>query len=73
MLLGGCGNGFVEGGEACDDGNKINGDGCSAGCTIETGWTCTFSDPIYLGFSSCTETKDGIWRGDLACDMVSTT
>lgn len=30
-----CGNGIVEGCEQCDDGNTINGDGCSATCQIE--------------------------------------
>ena len=30
-----CGNGVVEGVEACDDGNTIDGDGCSRSCTIE--------------------------------------
>lgn len=30
-----CGNGILEGGEQCDDGNAISGDGCSAGCRIE--------------------------------------
>jgi len=30
-----CGNGVVESGEECDDGNTTNGDGCSANCTIE--------------------------------------
>jgi cysteine-rich repeat protein len=30
-----CGNGVVEGVEACDDGNSIDGDGCSRSCTIE--------------------------------------
>ncbi len=28
----GCGNGLVEGDEACDDGNQLAGDGCSRGC-----------------------------------------
>ena len=28
----GCGNGIVEGDEACDDGNQVSGDGCSRGC-----------------------------------------
>ena len=27
-----CGNGAVEGAEACDDGNTVGGDGCSADC-----------------------------------------
>jgi len=30
-----CGNAKKEGSEACDDGNKANGDGCSSTCTIE--------------------------------------
>ena len=31
-----CGNGAIEQGETCDDGNLINGDGCSSTCQIET-------------------------------------
>jgi cysteine-rich repeat protein len=31
-----CGNGKLEAGEQCDDGNTKNGDGCSASCMIET-------------------------------------
>jgi cysteine-rich repeat protein len=30
-----CGNGLLETGEECDDGNVTNGDGCSAQCKIE--------------------------------------
>lgn len=30
----GCGNGILEPGEACDDGNLLNGDGCDAVCQI---------------------------------------
>jgi len=30
-----CGNGKVEAGEACDDGNKVDGDGCHSDCTVE--------------------------------------
>jgi cysteine-rich repeat protein len=37
-----CGDGFVDEGEQCDDGNMIDGDGCSAACTIEmAGEGCT--------------------------------
>jgi cysteine-rich repeat protein len=40
-----CGNGILEGSEECDDGNTINGDGCSALCRDECGYrrTCTAS------------------------------
>jgi len=30
-----CGNGVIETGEMCDDGNTLGGDGCSATCQIE--------------------------------------
>lgn len=39
MCLGGvcdlCGNGVINGGEDCDDGNNLDGDGCSATCSHE--------------------------------------
>ncbi|HVY30201.1 MAG TPA: DUF4215 domain-containing protein [Polyangiaceae bacterium] len=35
-----CGNGKKENGEACDDGDKDPNDGCSATCTVETGYEC---------------------------------
>jgi cysteine-rich repeat protein len=31
-----CGDGFVDPGEFCDDGNLVDGDGCSAVCTLES-------------------------------------
>ncbi len=37
----GCGNGALEVGEGCDDGNNMNGDGCTAACEIEDGNPCT--------------------------------
>jgi hypothetical protein len=30
-----CGNGILEGTEQCDDGNKLNDDGCSSECKLE--------------------------------------
>ena len=35
-----CGNGSIEGGEPCDDGNTNAGDGCNANCAIEAGYSC---------------------------------
>jgi cysteine-rich repeat protein len=36
-----CGNGILNPGEQCDDGNTFDGDGCSSQCTIESCFTCT--------------------------------
>lgn len=38
-----CGDGLLDLGEMCDDGNMGDGDGCSSSCEIESGWVC--SDP----------------------------
>ena len=35
-----CGNGVVTNQEACDDGNILSNDGCSANCEIERGFQC---------------------------------
>lgn len=53
-----CGNGAVEGAEECDDGNNRDGDGCSASCRVEAGWTCSVTGP-----SSCTKGGSGGTRG----------
>jgi MYXO-CTERM domain-containing protein len=37
----GCGSGFVEESEACDDGNTVDGDGCSSICETEPPPTTT--------------------------------
>ncbi|MET0341771.1 MAG: DUF4215 domain-containing protein [Polyangiales bacterium] len=36
-----CGDGILGGVEACDDGNVLDGDGCSAACAREPGFDCT--------------------------------
>src|SRR5439155_18539993 len=36
-----CADGVVQAEEGCDDGNAAAGDGCSASCHVEVGWTCT--------------------------------
>lgn len=49
-----CGDGIVEPGETCDDGNTRDGDGCSATCTVEAGWTCGVDSPSF-----CERDRDG--------------
>ncbi len=35
--------------EGCDDGNQVSGDGCSASCQVEEGWSCyPSSDSCHL-------------------------
>ena len=40
-----CGDGLKRNQEQCDDGNTVNGDGCSSTCQIETAWSCN-NDPV---------------------------
>jgi cysteine-rich repeat protein len=56
-----CGNGQLDGAEACDDGNRIGGDGCSATCTVESCFTCSGG-----GAGSCSALPDS--DGDGVCD-----
>lgn len=44
-----CGNGRPDLNEECDDGNVVDGDGCSSICTIET-WSCG-------AWSACSNSK----------------
>jgi len=45
----GCGNGALDAGEGCDDGNNMNGDGCTAACEIEDGNPCTTNEECSSG------------------------
>jgi len=47
-----CGNGMVEAGEQCDDGNTINGDGCSSTCTSEAATGCCFGIGVCVNGAS---------------------
>jgi cysteine-rich repeat protein len=61
-----CGDGAVDPGEDCDDGDLTGGDGCGATCGVEAGWTCT-GEP-----SACTmmagSCGDGAISAGEACD-----
>jgi cysteine-rich repeat protein len=43
-----CGDGQLDVGEMCDDGNVISDDGCSSQCQYARGWSCP--EPGELGF-----------------------
>ena len=64
-----CGNGTLEQGEACDDGNTASGDGCSSDCTqVEVGYTCPTAGQACV--ATC---GDGIKTGTEGCDDGNTT
>src|SRR5262249_35586818 len=46
-----CGNAVLDPGEECDDGNLVNGDGCSSRCAIEP------CNPICDDFIPCTDDR----------------
>ena len=61
-----CGDGLRAGLEWCDDGNTVDGDGCSATCHVEQGWSCTISLCSKTRcFSTC---GDGVAVGTEECD-----
>ena len=38
---GACGDGVIDSGEDCDDGNTAPGDGCSGACAVDNGYSCS--------------------------------
>lgn len=65
-----CGNGVLEGGETCDDGNVLPGDGCDATCKLETpiANTCAAAAAIAL-----TEGTAGVFTGNVAYGTTALT
>ena len=58
-----CGDGIVQTGETCDDGNNIDGDGCSAACAIEPNFKC----PVNPG-GACEDANDLCGNGTVDKD-----
>ncbi len=57
-----CGNAVVDGGETCDDGNLISGDGCSATCGIEAGASCFPTSMLVNGDVEQPKVPNGSWN-----------
>jgi cysteine-rich repeat protein len=58
----GCGNGFVDPGESCDDGNTVDGDGCPSTCVIQD---CTVDTGTHQGISLQLTAPAGVTVGAL--------
>lgn len=69
-----CGNGIREW-ESCDDGNVLDGDGCSASCEVELGFNCDDGacTAVVCGDrkTQCAPTLDGSWNCE-SCDDGNT-
>lgn len=65
-----CGNNVQEVGEACDDGNMMSGDGCSAMCTVEmpTGNGSSCANPIVVSMGLGGQSTAGTTAGGGAHD-----
>lgn len=62
----GCGNGVLDPGELCDDGNSRSGDGCSASCrVVEPDFSCEKPGSPCVYQVKC---GDGVLGGDEQCD-----
>jgi cysteine-rich repeat protein len=62
-----CGDGALAASEECEDGNSDSGDGCTADCRVETGWSCDGTDAY--GQTVCkSRCGDGLLAGNEGCD-----
>ncbi|MES1183489.1 MAG: DUF4215 domain-containing protein [Myxococcales bacterium] len=65
-----CGNGDLEPGEFCDDGNTDDDDGCSGDCTtLDPDYDCSAVGETCTKVVIC---GDGVLQGDEACDDGNT-
>lgn len=62
-----CGDGTLDLGEACDDGDVLPNDGCNSTCQVESGWTCV-SEPSVCTANPPPSCGDGILDAGETCD-----
>ncbi len=59
-----CGDGLLDPGEVCDDGNKISGDGCDSSCQVEQCYSCDAAEPTV-----CTPLTGAACDDGLSCTV----
>ena len=69
-----CGDGIIDDGEECDDGNLENEDGCSPDCLNETSWACETTFESTPNTYDCRRVicNDGIIDGEEECEDGNT-
>ncbi|WP_395827963.1 DUF4215 domain-containing protein [Archangium violaceum] len=66
-----CGDGLIQTGEACDDGNTVGGDGCTETChQVEPGWVCEVPGTACVREATC---GNGELESPETCDDGNTT
>lgn len=75
-----CGDGILQAGEACDDGNTTPGDGCSTYCTLEKdqekrGACCMQEQQMYTcaitpSEAACKKNPENTFYPGLSCDQI---
>ncbi len=58
--------------EGCDDGDTSSGDGCSAGCDVETGWICAGQPSVCSPESAATACSSAPRRATTATSCPAT-
>lgn len=72
-----CGDGVLQTGEGCDDGNTAGGDGCSAVCGVESGFTCAGAPSACGDINECLASNGGCQQtctnsvGSYACGCTA--
>jgi len=64
-----CGNGVLDPGEGCDDGNRTAGDGCSYICQLEADYLCPTPGKPCVNQRKC---GNGVLTSDETCDDGNT-
>lgn len=64
-----CGNGVVETGEVCDDGNSVSGDGCTETCVLEPGACCLGTACSIMIEPDCLTSGGTFFGSNTACDV----
>lgn len=58
-----CGDGEIKGQLECDDGNVVDGDGCSSACRVELSWKCSNVSGVSVCKDQIPPSAELIYRG----------
>lgn len=68
-----CGDQQIQVDETCDDGNRTDGDGCSADCNVQPGWGCEGEPSQCIGLPIIELSDTTVTEGQIAQILVQLT